>query len=42
MTAENGAAYGTVTTLKGWSISDVSMTLNVTFSVFLDIVLRIY
>lgn len=37
MTAEKGAASGTVTTLKGWSIYEVNITLKVTFSVFLDI-----
>ncbi len=30
MTAANGAYYGTVITLNGWSISDVNMTLKVT------------
>lgn len=30
MTAANGAYYGTVITLNGWSIYDVNMTLKVT------------
>jgi hypothetical protein len=30
MTAANGASYGTVITLNGWSIYDVRMTLKVT------------
>lgn len=30
MTAANGAYYGTVITLNGWSIYEVRITLNVT------------
>lgn len=42
MTAANGASSGTAMTLKGWSISDVNMTLNVTLFELIVIICFIY
>jgi len=42
ITAENGAYYGTLMTLNGWSIYEVRITLNVTFCFDILLLIIVY